>query len=576
MKIRVQGGKRTFKRRVTGALVVGSTGLVSTVAIAGGIVLSLSSGFDTGGSVLKWLEPALSVLTISTLTAAGPATSGGTAPSDTTVVKTAGGTTGSGSKSMELGINLNLPAYYAQERMFVNLASGGGRKLINTSGQYVSVPADRMDANYDVIRLDPGERIVTGLSIPTKAYRGVTVDIVCRWKGTITKAEVWGPTVRNAKYAKNSATFTWVPGATPVNASFYYSGMSSSDPLRGLDCRETDASPTATFDPTFLDNVKRYSTVRFLNWTTAVNDNRAVTWATRNKPGSGAYNAADGVALEYMIQLANETQTNPWFNIPWNADAEYVRKMAELVRDTLDPRLKAHVEVSNEVWNWLFLVTSQARDEGVAANMSTNPGIGVLYRYAQKTGEVMDVWSSVFAGQMQRIVRIAATQNNPENVRLIMLWKDTSKKVDAVATAPYFGGTLPAGQFTTVTARDNFFNTTAPAKIDETIGIAKQVKAMAANYNLRYIAYEGGQHFVSSDVDQLKLIQRDPRMGKMYTRYLTAWQSQIGDLLTLFQDVGPVSSYGAWGAQEYAGQPLSEAPKANAIDLFRKSYLARK
>ncbi|WP_214621464.1 hypothetical protein [Sphingobium nicotianae] len=434
----------------------------------------------------------------------------------------------------------------------------------------MSVPAARMDANYDVIRLDAGERIVTGISIPTRAYRGATVQVTCQWTGTIATAEVFGPPVKNPVYSANSVTFSWVPGPVNYNASFYYSGMSSEDPLRNLDCRESDADPAATFDPVFLANVRNYSVVRFLNWTTAVNDNRAVTWATRNRPGSGAFDAADGVALEYMILLANQAHVNPWFNVPWNADAAYVRKMAELVRDTLDPTLKAYVEVSNEVWNWGFKVTTQANKEGLEEGLAKDGNLAIMYRLAEKTGEVMDVWSSVFAGQMNRVVRVVSFQNGPSAVPYVLGFKDTARKVDAYATAPYFStSTLTPDSLSTAAAMDAFFATTVPARIDETLTYAALTKAEVAKYGLRYISYEGGQHFLSSDLDLLKAIERDPRMGQAYTRYLTAWRDQIGDLLTLYQDVGVISIYGAWGLQEYPGQPLSEAPKAAAVERFR-------
>ncbi len=65
--------------------------------------------------------------------------------------------------------------------------------------------------------------------------------------------------------------------------------------------------------------------------------------------------------IEYMIQLANEAHANPWFCMPWNTDDDYVRKFAEKVRDLLDPSLVAYVETGNEVWNFSFGMTLQAR-----------------------------------------------------------------------------------------------------------------------------------------------------------------------------------------------------------------------
>jgi len=73
----------------------------------------------------------------------------------------------------------------------------------------------------------------------------------------------------------------------------------------------------------------------------------------------------------------------------------------------------------------------------------------------------------------------------------------------------------------------------------------------------------------------LTQVQRDPRMGDLYTRYLTKWRNEFGDLMVLFHAWGPINQYGAWGMQEYLGQPLNEAPKAQAVDLFRRSYVTK-
>ena len=59
-----------------------------------------------------------------------------------------------------------------------------------------------------------------------------------------------------------------------------------------------------------------------------------------------------GVSLEYQIALVNTLNVNAWFNIPHLADDDYIQNMALLIRDTLNPSLKAYIEYSNEIWNW--------------------------------------------------------------------------------------------------------------------------------------------------------------------------------------------------------------------------------
>jgi hypothetical protein len=38
--------------------------------------------------------------------------------------------------------------------------------------------------------------------------------------------------------------------------------------------------------------------------------------------------------------------------------------------------------------------------------------------------------------------------------------------------------------------------------------------------------------------------------------------------MVLYQSTGPISQYGAWGLQEYAGQPVEMAPKRRAALFF--------
>ena len=63
-------------------------------------------------------------------------------------------------------------------------------------------------------------------------------------------------------------------------------------------------------------------------------------------------------------------------------------------------------------------------------------------------------------------------------------------------------------------------------------------------------------------------MQRSPLMYDMYKRYLTTWQTEIGDTMTLYSATGVISQYGAWGIREYAGQLLSETPKRRAALEF--------
>ena len=71
-----------------------------------------------------------------------------------------------------------------------------------------------------------------------------------------------------------------------------------------------------------------------------------------------------------------------------------------------------------------------------------------------------------------------------------------------------------------------------------------------------------------NNVDLVKQINRDPRMGELYRKLLRNWQKETGDLFVHIATVSPISQHGAWGLYEYSGQPLAHAPKAQAMQEF--------
>lgn len=58
--------------------------------------------------------------------------------------------------------------------------------------------------------------------------------------------------------------------------------------------------------------------------------------------------------LGKCASTANQTQRNLWINVPHLANAVYVKELAGLIHERLDPNLVVYLEHSNEVWNGLF------------------------------------------------------------------------------------------------------------------------------------------------------------------------------------------------------------------------------
>ncbi|MET0370068.1 MAG: hypothetical protein ABW039_01685, partial [Sphingobium sp.] len=166
-----------------------------------------------------------------------------------------------------------------------------------------------------------------------------------------------------------------------------------------------------------------------------------------------------------------------------------------------------------------------------------------------------------------RLIRVAASQNaNPDLAETILGHGDTAKWVDALATAPYIWidlGGHGSGETDRVFAQ-------MPRAIDATFAFAQANRDVARRHGKRFLTYEGGQHLVTKDMVLAHAVQRDPRMGAAYDRYLARWRDEMGGDLALYASTTPISEYGSWGLLEYGGQPLAEAPKMQAVQRFLK------
>ena len=530
----------------------------------------LARGGRNNMGSLKWLTalPLVGLLAACGSAAGNSNSANGGAASAMAV--TAEAVTSPAAASNKLGAVLATIQYWDGSRPFMNLIYGGSWKMAGANGAE-DLPAQYLDANGWIKSLPAGYRAYRGMSFPTTGG-----NFICRFQGN-GLLQVGGPSVTNLNMSAGKTTFTLTTGYPNTDLTYLQYDVDPNNYIRNIDCREVSASATANFSPEFMSTVNGFKVLRFVKWTPSVEGNSniqtafptpTITWATRNKPGDGDYIQNDGVPVEVMVDLANQAGASPWFNVPWNADDDYITRFATYVRDNLAPGQQVYVETSNEVWNPGYPVYHQAAAEGAQEGLPGDMGgefQRAAERYGEKTNHVMQIWSNVFAGQMNRLVRVYAWQTVNVGYGEGGL-KYALPNVDAYATAPYFAFMQSeyAGQ-----SLDQIMNTVLPAKIAEQFQLAQQNKAIAQKYNLRFITYEAGQHVVlPNNVDLAKQIERDPRMYDLYKSYISTWQSQFGDLMTLFAMTGPISNYGGWGMTEYNGQPIDQAPKLKAVREF--------
>ena len=352
---------------------------------------------------------------------------------------------------------------------------------------------------------------------------------------------------------------------------------------------------TETFNPEFLNKVRPFDTLRFMNWMETNNSDQQ-EWADRPKLEDARYNVS-GVPLEIMVELANETDTNPWFNIPHLATDEYVEKFALYVKENLEPELDVYVEYSNEVWNRNFKqgrwANEQAQLEWPDSDLDGNDW------YGKRTTEVVEIWEEVFAEDSEKVIGVVSARATDVGLGEQILdynWSDDPNLshedtgIDALATNAYFGRYIgkPENEAELESwldepdgGLDNLFQeineggllpvSPEGGALAQALGDVQAYADLAEEENLPLLAYEGGQSLVpvrsvrdNQEVADLFIeANRDPRMGEIYEEYLSEWNRIGGDLFLNYSDIRTSSRTGSWGLLESVYQDGS--PKYDAL-----------
>lgn len=462
-----------------------------------------------------------------------------------------------------IGLNLYGIDTYNRQQVFTNLiaqsdwfsAEGGG---------WTKMEDSQLDDRGWVKYLKAGQVAPRPLILPPAPLSAVAVRCTFAGDGEISVGGIAHETERGSRFLDFDIISRG--GGADEGAWIQLDRTNPADPLRDIDCRDRTRPASEIFHPELPGFLRGFSVIRFLDWQ-QTNSNLGETWAQRTRVTDSSQTAAGGVAIEHMVDLANLTGIDPWFLMPYKADAAYIENFARLVHDRIAPDRTVHVELGNEIWNDGFDAARQARREGLEMGLDPggDPMRAQMRRYAQKSRQALQIWTRVFADRPAKLVRVVSSLNvYPDVARMILDYEDTAQWVDALATAPYITLDL-AGRG----AGDEVWAfSQLDAAVDETIDFAAQNKAIAASYGKRFITYEGGQHIVTTDLGLASQIQRDPRMGDVYRRYLNGWKTRVGDTLMLYASTAPVAVHGSWGLREYAGQPLPQAPKLQAVRQF--------
>ena len=418
---------------------------------------------------------------------------------------------------------------------------------------------------------------------------------------------------QNVVQSEGQALFDYTPGEGTVSVTI--AATDATDPLRHITIvREDRAALLAqgqVFNPDWLSRIRGVKTIRLMDWM-RTNDSPLARVADRPKPADYTYTRL-GAPIEVMVALANELQAHPWFTLPHLAEDDLVRLYAATVYTTLDPGLIAHVEYSNEVWNWQFAQATWAEEQGRAR--WKRDSTWVQY-YALRAGEVADIWANVFGPDAPaRLVRIIATQtgylgledqilNAPDVIAEGLPAPAT--RFDAYAVTGYFSALL-GSEDKVATLRDWIATSDAAARdaatqagltgaeaeayvtahrydqanqlaatelasgaitgnpedsvSDLLTRILPHQAAVANDHALRLMMYEGGTHVVGygPTVDDPALtafftqFNYSPEMAGLYDQVMQGWAKLTPEPFNAFVDIAAPSKWGSWGALRHLG-----------------------
>jgi PKD repeat protein len=361
----------------------------------------------------------------------------------------------------------------------------------------------------------------------------------------------------------------------------------------------TQTYQAQVFHPTFLRSVGRYRALRFMDWM-GTNGSTVQEPADYPKLDDARWPQAPP---EILAELGNRVDADVWVTLPVRASDAFVRDFAERLRLRLEPRRKVYVEYSNEVWNTIFPQHGETARRGcgrypelvAACDQDQAPGNGRLCEghpgrwieacatasrryFSERSVAIGSLFTEAFGGR-ERVVRVMASQTgNTWLANELLSWRNAWQQVDALATAPYFGGGYGTRGEVASWTLDRLLGDIQGNALPQSIAdMRAEAGLLAQRYpSLSLLGYEGGQHLVGvngleNDAALNALFDganSDARMGSLYTSYLGGWKAAGGRTFCHFVNTSQWSKWGRWGALRYQGQPPASSPKFTALMGF--------
>lgn len=361
--------------------------------------------------------------------------------------------------------------------------------------------------------------------------------------------------------------------------------------IKLYDVQDTDLIAAGEhFNPDWFDRVDDFRVLRTHDWQNT-NFPKQVDWSRNVETADQATWASDGhstMPYELLVEMANQTRSDLWINIPHTASDQYMREAASYVKAHLDPGLKLMVEFSNEYWTTIFDQNAYFVDGGVRAFGNAEFATGQFY--GTRAAHMADIFTAEF-GKNSDVLRPTLTVDNA---------MFNTGEAEAMLTAPASvaqGGVKPVTRGFDVIATDGYLSwyaldpsTAAMIKgwmkdADGGFGKARDFlihqldtellpswqkgKVLADKFGLNFMVYEGGALLLNdvpnSDpllTDFATRFSTSVQMKQVYEAELVAWATVGTGAFAWYSDVGrPTDSgdYGMWKGPDFVPDPRADA-----------------
>lgn len=406
-------------------------------------------------------------------------------------------------------------------------------------------------------------------------------------------------------------------GSTALNVSIVDTDPEQTgDYLRNIRILVPGATDGQLFTQEYLDYLRTFAAIRPMHfWGEQLIYGPRIAWEMRKTQEYSHWGGALGAPYEVAIDLANQSHSDLWVNLPIAASDDWASNLAQLTLAELDPDRRLYVELGNEIWNRAepysagfeyALEQARARWPGVAGTVqhySRGDEVhDVMLAFSwqgARTVELGTIFREVWGDESDRLVVVLAGQIgasapywNPSTYLLESpVWvgeegaAPAGEQVDAFAVAPYVGD-LPGPFAFSRESAESFLSDAITsvrgegkwADISEEPGIRYLIRwdrQLAARYGLPLVAYEGGQHFTGSRFTRDQ-VNTHPMIYDLYQSFFDVWKEEDGGLFMNFAGIRPRGQSPAgrepsyfesenFGIKETQMQSLEEAHKWRAV-----------